>query len=262
MPSLRGPGKSGVLLLSAVLLCGALLRFAGLARELPHRMEPDAFLVYELQALEKDPAFGGVGKFADRYPSLVPRTLALLPTPPIPAEATGPGNERAHLDAASRPFVLVRALVALASSLGVLGTWLLARRFLPPGAALAAAFLAATSVLALLFATQARPHGIQAALALFAIVASLRVREKPSFARVAVAALLAAAAAATLQNGLFAMLPLAAGIALSEGPAPRGRKLALAALVPVAAAAAALLLPRLRKTEASPAVEEVPVLVR
>ena len=237
MRFLRGPGTSQILLLAAVLAVAALLRFPGLERELPHRMEPDAFLVYELQALEEDPAFGAIGKFSERYPSLVPRALALLPEPPIPAEAEGLGNEREHLDAASRPFVLVRALVALASVLSVLGTWFLARRFLGGSAALAATFFAATSVLALLFAGQARPHGIQAALALGTVLASLRVREKPSPARIAAAGLLAAASAATLQNGLFTMLPLAAGIALSGAP----RRLLSAGLVPIAACAVALL---------------------
>ena len=241
MASHRGLGPSSSVLLAAVLLCAAFLRFAGLARELPHRMEPDAFLVYELQSREGDPAFGAIGKFADRYPSLVPRALALLPSPPIPSKAEGPGDERAHLAAASRPFVLVRALVALASLASVAGTWLLARRLLSAPAALAATFFAATSVLALLFSGQARPHAIQAAFALATVLAALRVRARPSLARIAIAAACAAAAAATLQNGLFAALPLAAGIALADGET-RKRRFLLAAGVPVAAIAAAFLL--------------------
>ena len=240
MSTRRGPRPS-LALLAAVLLCAAFFRFAGLARELPHRMEPDAFLVYELQSREGDPAFGALGKFSDRYPSLVPRTLALLPTPPIPARAEGPGDERAHLAAAARPFVLVRALVALASLASVAGTWLLARRFLPPPAALAATFFAATSVLALLFSGQARPHAIQAAFALATVLAALRVRARPSIARIAIAAACVAAAAATLQNGLFAALPLAAGIALADGGGGR-RRWFLAAGAPLAAIAVALFL--------------------
>ncbi len=241
MSTRGGPGPSTSLLLAAVLLCAAFLRFAGLARELPHRMEPDAFLVYELQSREGDPAFGGIGKFSDRYPLLVPRALALLPTPPIPAKAEGPGDERAHLAAAARPFVLVRALVALASLASVAGTWFLARRFLARPAALAATFFAATSVLALLFSGQARPHAIQAAFALATVLAALRVRARPSLARIVLAGACAAAAAATLQNGLFAALPLAAGIALADGEG-RTRRLVVAAGAPLAAIAVALFL--------------------
>jgi hypothetical protein len=241
MSTRRGPGPSTSLLLAAVLVCAAFLRFAGLARELPHRMEPDAFLVYELQAREGDPAFAALGKFSDRYPSLIPRALALLPTPTIPAQADGPGDERAHLRAAARPFVLVRALVALASLASVAGTWFLARRFLSASAALAATFLAATSVLALLFSGQARPHAIQAAFALATVLAALRVRERPSFARIALAGVCATAAAATLQNGLFAALPLAAGIALADGTGKKHR-FVVAAGAPIAAVAVALFL--------------------
>jgi hypothetical protein len=81
--------------------------------------------------------------------------------------------------------------------------------------------LAATSLLAILFAGQGRPHGIQATLALAAVLLALRVREKASPMRITVAAAAAAAAGATLQNGLFAMFPLAAAIVLGR-PGKRG----------------------------------------
>jgi hypothetical protein len=197
------------------------LRFTGLDRELPHRIEPDGFIAYHLQLLRGDPALVHGVRFADRYPSLLAKVFSLLPYPEVPARASGPGDERVHLDAAARPFRLVRSLVALASTLGVALTWLLARRFLAPAAALLAAFLAATSLLSILFSGQARPHGIEASLALAAVLLALRARERPSVARILLAAATAAAAAGALQNGLFALLPLGAGILLA-GPQSTG----------------------------------------
>src|SRR5262249_3210928 len=105
--------RSPRLALAALLLGALVLRFAGLGRELPHRIEPDAFLAYELQSLERDPALVQGVAFEERYPSLLPRALALLPYPDVPAKVAGPGDERAHLAAAARPFLLVRIVVAL-----------------------------------------------------------------------------------------------------------------------------------------------------
>lgn len=204
------------LALAAILLGAFALRFAGLGRELPHRIEPDAFLAYELQSLEHDPALVQGVAFEERYPSLIPRALALLPYPDVPAKTAGPGDEKAHLTAASRPFLLVRTLVALASVLGVALTWLLARRFLSPSGALLASFFAATSLLSLFLSDQARPHGVQATFALGAVLLALEVRRRPGLGRIALATGAAALSAATLQNGLFALFPLAAALLLGR----------------------------------------------
>ncbi|HEV8114555.1 MAG TPA: hypothetical protein VGR31_17435 [Planctomycetota bacterium] len=212
----RRAARPQIAALAAIVVLAALLRCAGLGRELPHRVEPDAFIAYQLQSFESDPALVQGVRYADRYPSLVARALALLPYPAVPAQVAGAGAERAHLAAAARPFLLVRATVALFSVLGVLATWFLARRFLAPGAALLAALFAATSLLALLFAGQARPHGIQATLALAAVLCALRVRERATPARIALGVLAAAAAAAALQNGLFTLPPLALAVVLGS----------------------------------------------
>ncbi len=205
MRSSRGSATARSLGLLAILLLAGLLRFVGLDRELPHRIEPDSSLVFQLQRLEQDPAVIRRDRLTGPYPSLPARTFALLPYPEVPARVAGPGDERVHLAAAARPFVLVRAGVALCSLAGVLLSFLLANRFLGPRTALVVPYLVATSLLSILFAGQARPHGIQAMFALAAMLLALRVRERASPPRIALAAL--AAAAAGIALAFFPGLP-------------------------------------------------------
>jgi hypothetical protein len=214
--SSRGIATARSLGLAAILLLALLLRFVGLGRELPHRIEPDSSLVFQLQRLEQDPALVRRDRLTGPYPSLPARAFALLPYPEVPARVSGPGDERAHLDAAARPYLLVRTGVALCSVAGVLLSFFLANRFLGPRVAMVVPYLVATSLLAILFAGQARPHGIQATFALAAVLLALRVRERASPGRVALAALAAAAAGASLQNGIFTLPPLALAVVLGS----------------------------------------------
>src|SRR5437899_3509148 len=97
--SARGPTLAA---LSAVLLLALGLRFAGVDRELPHNVEPDAYVAYLLQSLRGDPALVREVNFRERYPSLLARAFALLPYPEIPARpahSTGTDAERTHLEA-------------------------------------------------------------------------------------------------------------------------------------------------------------------
>lgn len=242
-PRLRG---IHALALGAILLLAVFLRFAGIDRELPHRHESDPHLVQLYQSFERDPANVRYTEYVIRYPSLVPRLLSFLPYPEMPARASGPGSEAVHLEAASFPYVRVRAGAAVLSIVGVLLTWFLARRFLTPGAACVAAFFMAASLLSILFAQQARPHAFQATMALATVLLSLRVLSEPSLARILLAALAAAGAAACLQNGMLAMIPLACAVFLglreSRG-SERGRllgPLVAAGVVSGAASAAGL----------------------
>lgn len=243
VPRLRG---IHALALGAILLLACFLRFAGIDRELPHRHESDPHLVQLFQSFEEDPAIVRYTEYVIRYPSLVPRLLSFLPYPEMPARASGPGSEDDHLEAASFPYVRVRAGAAVLSIVGVLLTWFLARRFLTPGAACVAAFLMATSLLSILFAQQARPHAFQATMALATVLLSLRVLSAPSLSRVLFATLAAAGAAACLQNGMLAMIPLACAVFLglreTRGSVNSGllRSLVAAGAVAGAAIAAAL----------------------
>jgi hypothetical protein len=230
------------LALAVILLLACFLRFAGIDRELPHRHESDPHLVQLYQSFERDEAIVRYTEYVIRYPSLVPRLLSFLPYPEMPARASGPGSEADHLAAASYPYVLVRAAAAVFSIVGVLLTWFLARRFLSPGAAFVAAFLMAASLLSILFSQQARPHTFQATMALATVLLSLRVLARPSASRILGAALAAAGAAACLQNGMLAMIPLAFAVflALRERKGRLLLPLLVAGAVAGAASAAAL----------------------
>jgi 4-amino-4-deoxy-L-arabinose transferase-like glycosyltransferase len=118
----------------------------------------------------------------------------------------------------------------------VLLTWRLARRFASPGAALLASALVATSLLHVLFAQQARPHGIHATFAVFAVLAALRLRERPGWANYTLAGLACGLAFASLQSGLATLLPLGAAHLLRkrEGSPPSRWRI----LLPIAIVAA------------------------
>jgi hypothetical protein len=225
--------------LLAILVVAVVARFVGIGRELPYRMEPDASLVFQMQRMAGDPSLVPRDHSTGPYPLVLARVLSWLPHPEVPARVEGPGDERAHLARSARPFLLVRIVVALFSVAGVLLTYPFARRYLSRGGALVATFLAATSLLAILFAGQARPHPVQATFALAAILLALRVRERATWSRILPAVLACVAAISTLQNGVFTVPPLLLAILLGGR---RGlRSLASCAIVGVAAVAVALL---------------------
>ena len=202
-------------ILVGILLFAVLVRFVGIGRELPHRMEPDASLVFQMQRMAGDPSLVPRDHSTGPYPLVLARILSWLPQPEVPARAEGPGDERVHLARSARPFLVVRVVVALFSVAGVLLAYPFARRFLGSGGALAATWLCATSLLSVLFAGQARPHPVQATFALLALILALRVLETPSLGRVALAALASLASICALQNGVFTVPPLLLAILLA-----------------------------------------------
>lgn len=234
------PGRARTAWILALIVALALgLRLASLDRLLPEHREPDAFEVYEMQRVQADPALVKGVNFHERYPWLLAWTLAALPVAHAPADVASEQAEAEHLARAARPFVLVRGAVALLSTLQVLLVYFLARRFVGEGRALVASLLVATSLLQLLFAVQARPHGAHAGIALLALLAALQLSERFSWARLALSALSSAAALATLQLGFSTLPPLALACWLSRG-AGRARRLGLALAAPLAAALLAL----------------------
>src|SRR5262249_9523469 len=120
-------GLSAILVV--IVLFGGLVRFVGIGRELPHRMEPDAPLVFQMQRMAGYPALVPRDHSTGPYPLLLARVLSWLPQPEVPARAEGPGDERAHLARSARPFLVVRIVVALFSVAGVLLAYPFARRF-------------------------------------------------------------------------------------------------------------------------------------
>jgi hypothetical protein len=221
----------GVLLLTL----GALaLRLYGIGFMLPHVLEPDGGAIMRqvmlMHSEVKTPEFES-NWFA--YGHLVARFVALFPDAEKWKLAS---NDLAgHLRAASAPLLQARVGVAVLSVLIVPGTWLLARRFLSRGAAFFAAASMSTSLLAVWFAQEARPHGPAAATSLLAVLAALRLRERPTIASYVWAGLAAGAAIGTLQSGIAVLFPLLAAHALRARETRGGR---WRILVPLAITAA------------------------
>jgi hypothetical protein len=237
-PSMDAPKRTNVLAaLVAITLLALAVRLPAVQRLLPQAPEPDAFLVLHAQQLDGDPALPPYWEFAERYPTLLTRVLQALPRREPRAGLTGLALEQDALACAAAPYEHGRIVVLLLSILLVPLTWLVARRFVGPPAALIAAWLVATSLLHALFSTQARPHGPQTTFALLATWGALRIVERPSIGRIALGALLASLAIACLQSGMFTLFPLGMALLLANGPWLL--RIARAALVPLLAAAGA-----------------------
>jgi len=189
MPPSGAERKRTLWLLALLVLCALAMRLASAGRLLPHFREPDAFEVYEMQRVQRDPALVKGVNFRERYPWFLAWTLAALPPARAPAELNPTEAQAEHLAAAAEPFLRVRLAVAWLATLQVLLVYFLARRFLPGRGALLATFLVATSLLQLLFSTQGRPHGAHAGLALLALIAALQVAELHSWRRLLLAVL-------------------------------------------------------------------------
>ena len=235
-----GTERKRVIWTLALLVALALgMRLASVGRLLPHDREPDAFEVYEMQRAQADPALVKGVNFQARYPWFLAWTLAALPAARAPASVSAAEAEEQHLAAAAAPFERVRIAVALLATLQVLLTFFLARRFLPERAALVAVFLVATSLLQLLFSTEARPHGANAGLTLLALITALQLAQGQSLGRLALAVLCSAVAIATFQLGLATLPPLCLACLLLPGRARRTRIL-LALAAPLVALALAM----------------------
>lgn len=222
----------------AITLFALVARLVPIERMLPHLPEPDAFIVLHMQSMRGDQAVPLHQDYKERYPTLIARTLAPLGTARVAADTPSGELQRAHLAAASRPYLEVRLASAFLGALAVLLTFLVARRFLPDTAALLAAFWIATSLLHVLFSVQARPHVPQATLALLSVWLSLRAVERPSFVRGALASVATGLAVACLQSGFFAVPALAVAIvSIPSSFFARLARVALAVTVALAIAA-------------------------
>jgi len=245
-------------LLAVLVAVAVALRVPALTRELPHRPEPDAFLVMHAQERVGDPALVRHQEFAQRYPTLITRVLEAFSPAPSTAPKVGGTSETEALEAAAAPYRRGRTIVMVLSMLLVPLTFVVARRFTGrrrvdrahentgqsanddptrDWAALLAAALVGTSLLHALVSTQARPHGAHAALAFAAVWGAMRAADRPTFARIAFAASLAVVAIGSLQSGFFTLPALGIALLLANGSALV--RLARAVLVPIAAACVA-----------------------
>jgi hypothetical protein len=203
------------LALALLIALTGVVRLVGIDFLLPHWREQDAQLVQHLRFQRTETADHGSG-FAHAYPYLFPYLLRMSPgIRPPPAEID---TLEEHLEAVSSFYVETRVLIALLSLLTVPLAFALARRFVGDRSALLAAALAAMSLLTHTFAQQARPHAAAASFFLLAVVAALRLREKPTLARYALGGGAAALALGALHSGVFALLPGLVAHWTREGP--------------------------------------------
>jgi len=223
--------------IAAIVLVALGLRWLPSTRLLPHTPEPDAYVVQLAQDYRADPALVQHTDYAERYPVLLARLLSLLPWPSPAVEPSQPGATDRMLRAGAGPYLAGRWLVLAISLILIPGTWLVARRLAGERVAWIAAALIATSMVHALFSTQARPHAPQAAIAIFAVWAAMRVAERPSTARCAAAVALASLSLSTLQIGAATLPPLAFGAWLAGGTIVRrlGRAIVLPALAGITA---------------------------
>lgn len=205
--------------LLVVFLFALWLRLTGLDWMLPYIPEPDILPPMQLEAIEQHVPPDERLEYLRRYPYLVADLAYLVPAAEMPAT----DDLEEHLHAANSLILRVRWVNAVLSACLVLLTFRLARRFASPATALLAAAFVATSLLHLLFSQQARPHGIHATLAAVAMLAALRLREKPGWGIYIGAGLACGLAFASLQSGIATLLPLAAAHLLrdrTKGKAP------------------------------------------
>lgn len=203
------------------MVVAALLRLTGLGRLQPHAPEPDSYLVLQTEILRegREPNLAQSEKGFYAYPLLLAEGLALLPA----ARAATEASAEVQLEAAAADYLRGRTLVAWLSLLIVPASFLLARRFVDPLAALIAALLVATSLLTLYFGQQARHHAPHASFALLTLLAALQMRARPSWASYLATAALALVTLSLLHSGWFALLPIVAAHALRE-PSERGQR--------------------------------------
>ncbi|MBM3976614.1 MAG: hypothetical protein FJ299_06445 [Planctomycetes bacterium] len=159
-----------------LLTCSALgLRLWGIGAMLPERVEPDTQIVQQAAIFRGDAPPDG--RTLGAYPHLLGRILSILPARTTSARLDVDHLEE-HLAVASSELLRGRKLSAWLSVLAIPGTYFLARRWLSPAAALLCAFLISASMLAFVFAQQARPHAAFTSFSLLATVAALRARER------------------------------------------------------------------------------------
>lgn len=224
--------------LGALVLLAAALRFPGLDYLLPLVVEPDAHISVQVRLIEEEAPHPEKSADWAKYP-LLPAYLTAFSSEPAPRPAADAALEE-HLLAAGDSVLRVRRTVAWMSLLLVLGTFLLARRFLSDPWALGAAALMATSHLAIHFGTQARPHGAAAGLPVLTVWACVLLAERATWMRYLLVTLFGGLALATLQSSAALGFPVLVAHFLGQRGAPAKSHGKL--LVPIIGVVLALLL--------------------
>jgi len=217
-------------------LAALAVRLHSIGFALPYFQESDPHIFEQIDLLRHSDLTPEQEERASIYPHLLARCVLLFDDPLAPPADPRSMTLEQHLAHAGGLHVLVRSIVAVVSVLLVPATWLIARRFFDTRWALFATALSATSLLSLQFGQMARPHAFAAPLAVLAVAAAVRLRQRPNPGSYLLAGLAAGLALAALQSGLAVLFPLLAAFLLRDRPERRWlepRLLATLALIAV-----------------------------
>lgn len=224
---MRSTGPMLVALGLTVAAAGARLRGIDY---LPTRSTIDEITVLREVTARRDGAT--VPRSGMHYPILLAGLTVLLPDPRLAAvEAREGRRERSaaeHMRLAGAQKLQVRRVSVWGSSLLVLLTFLLARRWLSPAGALCAAAFVATSLVHARFGSMARPHGLASTMVALSVLASLHLRRRGSLLAFALAGACAGLAIGALHYGLAALPALGVAGWLRAGRVRRPLGFALA----------------------------------
>lgn len=203
-------------LIAALLFAAACaLRLPGHDHGLPHRSEPDTYVVEQAAGLEQR---GLLSRYdaAWKYPLFVATLIAAVPTRTPDESPVEPERPlEAHLAEAASSHAHARFVVALFSALVAPATYLLACAFLSRRWSALAALLAAASLLHLCFSLQARPHAPASVTTVLALVACVHFARDPRATRGLWLGLGCGAAVATLHTGAMTLAPLVVAMIVS-----------------------------------------------
>lgn len=202
------------LALLALVLVTAATRLGGVDFLEPQWTEQDSQLVQHLRHERTGNADEESG-YDDAYPYVLPYLLRAMPQ--LVSVEEKPATLEQHLAVCKSLYTETRMFVALLSCMAIPLAYLLARRFVAPRWALLAAALCAASLLTHYFSQQARPHAAAAPFMLLAVVAALRLRERPTLANYTLAGIAAALGIGVLHNGAAVVLAGLAAHFLRDG---------------------------------------------
>lgn len=221
------PGRSNpsgdrrcVAALAVLVALVAVARAVGLGFQLPMSgIADERVYVQHIGAFRSGAADTAILPEAATYPYLVSKVALATSSAPHCDSA----DVADHLATATAVPIHLRRVVAAFSLLSIPAMWLLVRAFASSATALLAAALVATSVFVQVLAQQGRPHGAFLGLSLTTIALSVRLLQRPGFARMVPAAVAAALSLTALQSGVALLAPVSVAILLARGVALRTR---------------------------------------
>ena len=163
-----------------------LVRWIGADFLLPHSEGLDGLVIERQVAMYRYPQAGDERDDSYHYyPHLAARIVAELPD--LRASLPHDASLDSQLALASASWLEFRRASAALTTLLLLATWLLARRFVGERWALFAAALVGTSLLFCFYSSEMRPHGIAATANAWAVIACMALLRRGTLASYLVA---------------------------------------------------------------------------